>query len=29
MSGVYTPAVGERVGILICGANTDPASVAA
>lgn len=28
MSGAYRPAVGERVATLICGANTDPASVA-
>ncbi len=28
MSGVYKPAAGERLGILICGANTEPASVA-
>jgi threonine dehydratase len=27
MSGVYKPAAGERVATLICGANTDPASV--
>ncbi len=27
MSGVYTPAAGERVAILICGANTELASV--
>jgi hypothetical protein len=29
MSGVYRPAVGERVGLLVCGANTEPGSVAA
>ena len=23
----YVPAAGERVGVLVCGANTDPASV--
>ena len=28
MSGAYTPAVGERVATLVCGANTDPGSVA-
>src|SRR3954470_6422495 len=28
MSGAYRPAPGERVATLICGANTDPASVA-
>lgn len=28
MSGTYRPAAGERVATLICGANTDPASVA-
>jgi threonine dehydratase len=27
-SGRYRPADGERVGVLICGANTDPASLA-
>lgn len=27
MSGAYRPAPGERVATLICGANTDPASV--
>jgi threonine dehydratase len=27
LSGVYTPAPGERVGVLICGANTELASV--
>jgi threonine dehydratase len=27
MSGVYRPAPGERVGILICGANTELASI--
>jgi threonine dehydratase len=26
-SGRYRPAPGERVGVLVCGANTDPASV--
>ena len=28
MSGAYTPAPGERVATLVCGANTDPGSVA-
>ena len=28
ISGAYRPAAGERVATLICGANTDPASVA-
>ena len=28
MAGAYTPATGERVATLICGANTDPGSVA-
>jgi threonine dehydratase len=27
LSGVYKPALGERVGVLICGANTEPALV--
>ncbi len=27
-SGHYVPAPGERVGVLVCGANCDPASVA-
>jgi threonine dehydratase len=27
MAGIYTPARGERVATLVCGANTDPASV--
>ena len=26
MAGAYRPASGERVGVLICGANTEPAS---
>jgi threonine dehydratase len=26
MSGTYKPARGERVAILVCGANTEPAS---
>jgi threonine dehydratase len=26
-SGVYQPAPGERVGVLICGGNTDPGTV--
>jgi threonine dehydratase len=28
-SGAYVPARGERVGVLVCGANTDPATLAA
>lgn len=28
LSGRYRPAAGERVGVLVCGANCDPASVA-
>ncbi len=28
LSGRYTPAPGERVGVLLCGANVDPASLA-
>lgn len=28
-SGVYRPEPGERVGIIVCGANTDPGSVVA
>jgi threonine dehydratase len=28
LSGAYRPAVGERVGVLICGAHCDPESVA-
>ncbi len=28
MSGVYKPAAGERVGVVICGANTEPSSIA-
>ena len=27
--GAYRPGPGERVGVLVCGANTDPASIAA
>jgi threonine dehydratase len=27
-AGKYRPARGERVGVLVCGANCDPASVA-
>ena len=27
-SGAYRPADGERVGVLVCGANTDPATLA-
>lgn len=29
LSGAYVPADGERVGVLVCGANTDPARFAA
>ncbi len=28
MAGAYKPAAGERVGIVVCGANTEPGSVA-
>ncbi len=28
LAGAYVPADGEQVGVLVCGANTDPASVA-
>jgi threonine dehydratase len=28
LSGAYVPAPGERVGIIVCGANTDPAAFA-
>jgi threonine dehydratase len=28
LAGAYKPAAGERVGVLICGANTEPGSVA-
>lgn len=27
VSGAYVPAVGERVGVVVCGANCDPTSV--
>jgi threonine dehydratase len=27
-SGAWQPSPGERVGVLVCGANCDPASVA-
>jgi threonine dehydratase len=27
-SGAYRPAAGERVAVVVCGGNTDPASVA-
>ncbi|MFO0998407.1 MAG: threonine/serine dehydratase [Alphaproteobacteria bacterium] len=27
LSGVYRPAAGERVGVVICGGNTDPAQL--
>ncbi len=29
LSGAYRPADGERVAIVLCGANTDPADLAA
>jgi threonine dehydratase len=29
LSGAYRPDEGERVGVLLCGANTDPRSIAA
>ena len=29
LSGTYRPDEGERVGVLVCGANTDPGSIAA
>jgi threonine dehydratase len=28
ISGVYRPTAGERVGVVLCGANTDPAKLA-
>jgi threonine dehydratase len=28
LSGAYAPEPGERVGIIVCGANTDPAQLA-
>lgn len=28
LSGVYVPAAGERVAVVVCGANTDPTSLA-
>jgi threonine dehydratase len=28
VSGAYQPAAGEKIGVLVCGANLDPASVA-
>jgi threonine dehydratase len=28
MSGAYRPSAGERVGIVVCGANTEPGSIA-
>ena len=28
LSGAYRPAKGERVGVLLCGGNVDPATVA-
>jgi threonine dehydratase len=27
LAGAYRPAAGERIGVLVCGGNTDPASV--
>jgi threonine dehydratase len=27
VDGVYEPAPGERVGVIVCGANTDPATI--
>ncbi|MFE3823412.1 PALP domain-containing protein [Nocardia tengchongensis] len=27
MSGAYVPAPGERVAVIVCGANTDPADL--
>lgn len=27
MSGRYVPARGERVAVVVCGANTDPATL--
>ncbi|MFI7640235.1 pyridoxal-phosphate dependent enzyme [Nonomuraea sp. NPDC049400] len=29
LSGVYTPAPGERVAVVLCGSNTDPATLTA
>lgn len=29
LSGAYTPAPGERVAVVVCGSNTDPATLAA
>ena len=28
LAGAYTPAPGERVAVVVCGANTDPATLA-
>jgi threonine dehydratase len=28
LSGAYVPAEGERVAVVVCGANTDPATLA-
>ena len=28
MSGAYKPGAGEKVGIVVCGANTEPGSIA-
>jgi threonine dehydratase len=27
LSGAFTPPPGSRIGVLVCGSNTDPASV--
>ena len=27
LSGAYRPATGERIGVVICGGNTDPAKI--
>ena len=28
IAGAYVPSPGERVGVLLCGSNTDPSTVA-
>jgi threonine dehydratase len=28
LSGAYKPAVGEKVAVILCGGNVDPASLA-
>ncbi len=28
LAGAYVPEPGERVGVVLCGANTDPAALA-